>query len=447
MSIIQQFTKSITFPLSDKIFSYHFTDNFHKLLESDFWSREKLVTYQNEHLDRLILHAYNNVPYYKDIFKQNKLKPSDIKSKDDLFKIPILTKEDIINNFERLKAQNIKKDLLYKTSSGSTGQTTRYFITKFAYSFNIASYLRGWNWMGYQLGDKVIKVSQNKRTSNFKKLQDYFLQTYIFDQDYSEKSIMNFVSLYNKINPVVLRSYPDPLFFIATKVKEKNLELNQVGAINTTGNILFPEVRKMVEDVFQTKVFDSYSCEGSALAFECPTHQCYHLSMEYGISEILNEEGQEVPELESGRHIVTDLQNYASPFIRYDSKDIVTKGKKCSCGRNHDTLTKILGRDNDILITPSGQFLIAQNFTTYFKHRKEVKFFQIIQKELDLIAINIVVNDQLFNSDTAYEIVEHWKKYCKNNLKIELNVVNEIPLLKSGKRRFLIRAKHISLNL
>lgn len=446
MNILKNFTKLITFPLTDAIFSYHFTDKYHNLLASDFWSRDKLIDYQNEQLVKLINHSYQHVPYYKELFKRNKLSPSDIKGRDDLHKIPIITKEDIIHNFEKLKAENIKKNILYKTSSGSTGQTTRFYITKEAYSFNIACYLRGWNWMGYELGDKVIKISQNKRTSNFKKLQDYFLRTLIFDQDYSEKSILNFVRLFNSFNPVILRSYPDPLLFIAQKVKEKEIPLNPIRAINTTGNTLFPEVRNLVEDAFRTKIFDSYSCEGSAVAYECPTHTQYHLSMEYGISEVLNQMGEEVNEQESGKHVVTDLQNFAFPFIRYDSKDIVVKGKKCICGREHDTLSRILGRDNDILITPDGQYLIAQNFTTYFKHRKEILYFQVIQNELDRIDINVVVDDNLYNKSIKSDIIEHWTNYCNNSMAFQLNVVNEISLLKSGKRRFLIRDKKIALN-
>jgi phenylacetate-CoA ligase len=447
MNILKNFTKSITFPLADAVFSYHFTDKYHKLLESDFWSRSKLIDYQNEKLVQLIEHAYRHVPFYKELFKKNKLQPGDIQSRADLYKIPILTKEDIIHNFEKLQADNVKKNILYKTSSGSTGQTTRYYITKEAYSISIASYLRGWNWMGYELGDKVIKVSQNKRTSNFKKLQDYFLRTYIFDQDYSEKSILNFVNLFNTINPAVLRSYPDPLFFIAQKVNEKGIKLNPVRSINTTGNTLFPEVRNLVEEAFGTRIFDSYSCEGSAVAYECPTHNQYHLSMEYGISEVLNQTGEEVNEQESGKHIVTDLQNLAFPFIRYDSKDIVVKGNKCSCGREHDTLKQVLGRDNDILITPAGQFLIAQNFTTFFKHRKEILYFQVVQNKTDQININVVVNDKIFNDSKKSEIIDHWKDYCSNSMTFQVNIVDEIPLLPSGKRRFLLRDKHIALNL
>jgi phenylacetate-CoA ligase len=447
MNILKNFTKSFTFPITDAVFSYHFTKKYHSLLESDFWSRDKLIDYQNEKLVQLIEHAYGHVPYYRELFKKSKLQPSDIQSRADLYKIPILTKEDIIHNFEKLQADNIRSNILYKTSSGSTGQTTRFYITKEAYSFNIACYLRGWNWMGYELGDKVIKVSQNRRTSNFKKLQDYFLRTYIFDQDYTEKSILNFVDLFNSINPVVLRSYPDPLFFIAQKVKEKGIQLNHVRAINTTGNTLFPEVRNLVEEAFGTKIFDSYSCEGSAVAYECPTHSQYHLSMEYGISEVLNQMSEEVNEQESGRHIVTDLQNLAFPFIRYDSKDIVEKGNKCSCGRSHDTLSKILGRDNDILITPAGQFLIAQNFTTYFKHRKEILYFQVVQNKIDQISINVVVNDHLFNNSIKSEIIDHWKHYCNESMTFHVNIVPEIPLLQSGKRRFLIRDKQIELKL
>ena len=168
--------------------------------------------------------------------------------------------------------------------------------------------------MGFNLGDKLIKVSQNKRKSQIKKLQDFFDRTYLFNHSYTEENFKFFIKKMRVYKPLFLRSYPDPLEFIARYVKKNNIKLPEITAINTTGNMLFDETRHLIEDAFNAKIFDSYSCEGGANTFECPTHSCYHTSMEYSITEIINKNGKEVEPGESGRHYTTNLWNYATPL-------------------------------------------------------------------------------------------------------------------------------------
>jgi phenylacetate-CoA ligase len=166
--------------------------------------------------------------------------------------------------------------------------------------------------------------------------------------------------------------------------------------------------------------------------------------MEYSIAEILDEDGNEVNEGEMGRKIVTSLWNFSTPFIRFDSKDIVQKGTKCSCGRGLETIKKIKGRDNDILVTPDGNFLIAQSFTVYFKLIRAIDQFQVYQPSKKELIFKLVVNES-YNSSLEKEIINHWKNYTNNTMIISIDKVDQIGLLKSGKRRFLIRNKEINL--
>ena len=250
-----------------------------------------------------------------------------------------------------------------------------------------------------------------------------------------------------KYRPKYLRSYPDPLYFLCQMAKKENIKLPEVEGINTTGNILFDDVRNLIENRFQSKVFDSYSCEGNPNLFECPTHECYHSSMEYGIIEILDENGLEVDGGGQGRLISTDLQNLASPFIRYDTQDILVKyEKECTCGRKLIPIKKIIGRDNDILVTPENQYLIGQTFTTYFKYLPEIIQFQVIQRKIDEFEFKLVVTEN-YNKRVELQISEYWKNKIGKNIKIIISTVEEIPLLTSGKRRFLIRNNNIKLDI
>ncbi|NOQ25976.1 MAG: hypothetical protein GQ564_11490 [Bacteroidales bacterium] len=449
MNLYNFLSKNIVYPFSDKILGRNITKQLNFLSKSQWWSHDKLKEFQLNKLKSIIEIAYNQVPYYKEIFSKNQLNPSDIKSIDDLKKIPILTKDDIIENFpSKIVNRNIENiPHYYSESSGSTGKQTRYFIDKSAYSLNIASYLRGWNWMGYELGDKLIKVSQNTRVSFEKAVQDYINRCKLFTQEYSDGNYEQFINLINKFSPKILRSYPDPLDFTAKYILDKKIEISGIHAINTTGNTLNDDKRKLIEQAFKAPVFDSYSTEGAAVLFECPTHDCYHLAMEYGIYEVLDNNGNEVKEGESGRLITTDLWNTSLPFIRYETKDIITKSKStCKCGRGLESYKKILGRENDIIITKNKTILIGQSFTTYFKHIAEIKQFYINQTDINDYIFSFVLNNPL-SKDKIIRIENDWKQKIGENPNIKIVIKEFIPELPSGKIRFVERNSSIDFKL
>jgi phenylacetate-CoA ligase len=316
---------------------------------------------------------------------------------------------------------------------------------------NTAAKLRGWYWMGYRLGDKFVKLSQNPRKKTEKKIQDLINRDrYLYVQQLTNE---NFERIFEKLRlyqPKIIRGYPDPLMFLAEFSKKNGITELTPRAINTTGNILYPEARDLIERQFKCKIFDSYNSEAGAVAFECETHSFYHLAMEYAITEIIHD-GKETEPNQKGKLITTDLLNYAMPFIRYDTQDIVTKGSaNCRCGRKLETITRIEGRDNDILVTPSGKYLIVHNFTGYFQRSDtpaygRVDQFQVIQKNKDHIEINLVKGIG-FNEEIREKILGYWQEYIGKDVHVEVNVVEQIPLTVSGKRRFLIRNPEIPLN-
>lgn len=449
MSFNNYLLEKTILPVSDLVMGQSIAKYLKFLQKSQWWTKSELKEYQNEKLRSLIKHAYENVPYYHNLFKENKLTPEDIKTTDDLYKLPILTKEIIRKNFKNgeIIAQNIPKNkLMLSSSSGSTGEPLQYYTTKNAYSFNIAANLRGWYWMGYRLGDRYIKLSQNPR-KGIKKIQDKINNChYLFAQQLTDDNFSIIVKEIKRIKPEFIRGYPDPMLFLANYIQKNEVSLPFIKAINTTGNILFPESRRTIEEAFNCKVFNSYSCEGGANVFECETHNCYHSSTEYAITEIITNE-KEVEEGERGRVITTDLINFAVPFIRYDAQDYVTKSdKKCSCGRWLLAINKIDGRDSDILVTPSRKYLIDHNFSVYLKNTGLIKQFQVRQNEIDEFEIILKVNEN-FNNTASDRIHNYFQQYIGDDVNIMIHVVDDIPLTRSGKRRFLIRNKDIKLDI
>lgn len=443
MSVINYLSERIILPASDMILNRNVGGLLSFLNKSQFWSKEQLINFQNSRLRDLVAHACSSVPFYHELFLNLHLKPEDIQTIDDLKKLPILNKNTIKKEgIERFISTTFpKKKMIISSSSGSTGEPLFYYNTKEAYSMNLAANLRGWYWMNYRLGDKYVKLSQNARKNFIKRLQDKMSRNlYLATNPLIESNFEFILSKIEQYKPTVIRCYPDPLLFLA-RYKQNHPEFSyQPQSITTTGNILHPETREEIETVFGCKIFDSYSCEGNSTVFECPTHTCYHPTEEYGITEVVNKNGERISN-GVGRLISTDLWNLAHPFIRYDTQDSVEiDDNQCACGRNLMRINSILGRDNDVLVAPNGRKFIVHNFTGFFQIdspeiNRSVDQFQVVKKQNGTVLFRLVVNGKYLNSVSDY-IRSYWENEFKSKVTIE--IVDQIPLTASGKRRFLI---------
>ena len=446
MSILNLFSENIILPVSDILTGQSVYKYLSFLNKSQFWSRDQIDRYQTERLRQLLEYAYFNVPFYHDYFSEFRINLSDIKTKADLSKLPILYKTTIKNEgISRFSSNSFPTGHLVKSSSsGATGEPLFYLTTKDAYSFNLATSLRGWYWMGYRLGDKYIKLSQNPRKRFIKRLQDKMSRNFYLPTnpliDSNFKFILDEIEQYK---PKVIRCYPDPLHFLARYKKSHPEYQYKPLVIATTGNTLYPEIREEIEAAFGCKIFDAYSCEGNSIVYECPTHTCYHSAEEYGISEVIDEQGNPVKN-GIGRLISTDLWNYAHPFIRYDTQDLVeVSDEPCSCGRKHLRINRIIGRDNDVLTAPNGRKFIVHNFTGFFQTdwpqvKRAVDQFQIVQKNDGSLALKLVVNKN-FDMTVKKFVENFWEK--EFTTPVEIVVVENISLTSSGKRKFVIKEK------
>ena len=409
------------------------------LNKSQWWKPEQLEELQNKKLRALIRHAYKNVPYYHRIFKENNLKPDDIKTKDDLEKLPFLTKDIIRKNLSDLLAKNLpKSQFMERHSSGSTGEPLKYYISKKSYSYGWAQTFRCWGWAKYMLGDPYVKISLNPRKNLMKKLQDRLMNcTYIYASDINENTINDFLDKIKKSKVRIIRGYASSMYVLAKyleNIENPDIELD---AIMTTGDNLFPHYRKAIETQFNCKVFDGYGGESTPIAFECEKHNGYHLCDETVIVEFLRKD-RYASSGELGEIVFTSLDNYAMPFIRYKINDIgVPSDESCPCGRGLSSIKSIEGRDTDIVVTPDGRFLVVHFFTILFEYIEGVDQFQVIQDTVNKLKIKIVRNNKFRDNDLAY-IKNEIEKHTGEDMSIKIKFVESIPQTRSGKRRFVI---------
>ena len=440
--------EKIVLPISDLIIGQQVNKYLKFVQESKTWSRKQIDAFQNERLRALIKYAYDNVPFYHDEMNSLGLTPEDIQTKEDLSKLPVINKDTIRREgLERFTSKVMpKSQMVMRGSSGSTGQPLIYYSTKLNYSIDIATHLRGWYDFGWRLGDKYIKISQNPRKGIIKNLQDWATRNlYLATADLSDKHIYEMMQQIERYQPKVIRSYPDPLYIMAQyRLAHQGEFTYHPLAITTTGNVLSLQMREIIERAFGCKIYDSYSSEGNANVFECHTHECYHVSEEYGITEVLDEKNNPITS-GIGRVITTDLWNYATPFIRYDVQDLVELADKpCSCGRAHMAIKRILGRDNELLVAASGRRYTVHHFTVFFEPtispqlKDSIEQFQFVQHKDKTTTINLVVNEN-YDTDVEHYLIEYWSQEFGS--KVDIKILERMPIMHNNKRKFIIIEK------
>src|SRR5690625_152279 len=444
MGLYNKFNRNVILPLSDRIFGRSISSSLQFLEESQWWDKDQITTFQNEKLQEMIQYAYREIPFYKELYDRHGVSISQIQTTDDLSSLPVIQKQDIRDIAKSRRGRSVK--VIKGISSGSTGEPLQYTKSIEAYSFHTATGIRAWSWMGFSLGDKYIKVSQNPRSSLLKRWQDRVNRSlYVFLKDINDEEFEKLYRQIIKYRPDYLRSYPDPLYFFCKYIERKGYHVPPLKGINTTGNILYPQSRHFIEETLKTKVYDAYSCEGGAIFAQTGRGDNYFGADEYAITEIINEDGVEVNQGKKGRLVTTDLWNTEVPFIRYDTQDIVTKANaSANSKRGLTQIEGIDGRDCDILVTPDGRLVIVHIFTIFFEWLESVDQFQAIQEEPDLFRILLVVNDKFTKSDKN-RIETYWTEYFGKEARVEIEIVDEIKPRKSGKRSFLVRDENIPL--
>ena len=440
-------------PLSDYYRGTSTLKKYKFLMESQWWSKEKIEELQNKKLTRLISYAYVNVPFYRKVFKTNNIFPEDIKTHEDLVKIPPLTKDMVRNyGFTDLLSTCLPKKRRYMgRTGGSTGEPLRFWRDKDSGSWAWGAMYRFWGWAGLQIWDKKFSVFGGSlggfltNKSRIRLSLEKFLTgtvPIISAFDLLEENMKSCVTEIQSSTDIhYIRGYASALFILAKYINSQNYEILNIKGILTTADNLYPSYREEIEKAFNCNVYDQYgSGEIYAIAGQCDKASFYHVFDEHVIVE------NKVTSETEKNALITDLDNYASPFIRYDLGDVIVESKEsCDCGRNLSTIREIKGRVQDYIVTSNGNLITGNFFPHIFQTVKGIDQFQIIQEEIDFLKL-LVKPNKYYTEEEMKTYSEKIKTYVGENALIEVIQVNEIPVLKSGKRAIVQSKVEINFN-
>ncbi|MFA5865318.1 MAG: hypothetical protein WC975_11605 [Phycisphaerae bacterium] len=422
--------------------------NIHKkinfLEDSQWWQSDQLKEYQLKKLRRLIKQAYENVPYYRQEMMRLHLKPEDFTSLDVLREMPTVTKSILKSKPSEFLAKGSRfQDLVIGTTSGSTGQPTTFYRTREQDSWHWALKYRMWGMAGYKLGDPYINVYNMARRSLKKKIQDFFLRNhdlYIFENADQEELFNHILKLFKLPSIKYLAGCTTTIRMLADYCAFKSIPVgNYLRAVLSTGSLLTKSEREFIENSLGVPVWDHYGLggEGAHVAAECEMKKGYHVNVENLIVEPT--EPGKVNTGESTGIIVTTLDNFGWPLIRYETGDAaVFTTRQCSCGRGLPLLERIDGRVSEIITLPNGVRLNVHYFSVTIGKSNNISQYQVEQKNKNELCIRIVWVNHQPSVSTKNHILSSLRKMCKDDLKIYFEDVKEIPLPKSGKHSYVI---------
>ena len=412
-----------------------------ELIESQWLDKKDLRELQFLKLKKILAHSAKNVKYYRDIFASHQINVNDIQSFEDLKILPVVSKDDIRTNFEDFKADNFKSSSPRITQTGgSTGKPFISYRDKLSHSYLWANNFRGWNAAEYELGDKFIQIASGSllpRTSSLKTKIYNYLQNAVIIPSYhlSDKKIAEILEKINSSSAKYIYGYSSTIYLIAEYGLSKKVSIrNDIKAIFTTSDMLYPSQREKIERFFSTVVFDIYGCpEGSILTFECEYHNGYHINQESVYIEIINEKDG------LGNLISTTLTNYAFPLLRYNTGDVGSFSKEeCKCGRGLNKISNLGGRIRDFIILRDGRYIHG----AFFNHLKPlydkswIEQYQIVQENIDELTIKLKLAGEPVKEDLD-KIESELKKGLLPDLKVNFDF-DGVEYTGGGKFRLVV---------
>lgn len=416
-----------------------------------YLSSEELQKYRNEKLREIVKYAYEHVVFYREKFRKARIEPDDIKTVADLAKLPIVSKEEVRRNFDRMISNDydISKLKMLRTS-GSTGEPLHFCITPAEDEFRKARHLRANIACGQKMRDRWVTITSPSYFNQATKLQRILrlyapISVSVFDDVAAQSSTIG------KLKPDVLDGYASALHLLAREVKDKGIETIKPRFLISGADLIDLSSRRVVEEVFDVPFFDQYgAAEFERLAWQCKEKKEYHIDADCIVMQFVDGAGEVVAPGETGEIVCTSLFNYAMPFIRYAVGDMGTGSSEkdsCICGRTFPLMRVMEGRKDAVAILPDGRSLTSFAFVAgmyQLSFYKDIEQFRVVQETPNLFRFLIKMKSNLLEGKektAREELKDRFGKMLNVDVgeaDFEVEFVENIPRDKSGKFKIFI---------
>ncbi|MCX7626646.1 MAG: hypothetical protein N2Z21_10635 [Candidatus Sumerlaeaceae bacterium] len=404
-----------------------------ELEEHERWSPAEVIEWQQEHLRDLLIEASENVPYYRELFREKRINVRVMNPLEVLRALPYLDKETVRRNPEAFRNPSIPR-LFLRTAytSGTTGTPLRCYRDLFAINFEHAMIWRQWRWSGFDLGKRRATLRGELIVSTAKKNPPFWIyspaENRLIMSSYhmAPDTLPLYVQVLTDFAPAAIEAYPSAVYLMAIGFRTSGKTPPPMKGIFTSSETLTHSQREVVESVFNCPIYDLYgNTERTAAIGQCE-HGTYHVFDDYAIVEFL-------PRGDGTHEIVgTPLFNRAFILLRYRSGDTAELEPRttCDCKRPFSVVKEVLGRQEGYVYTPDGRAI--GRLDHIFKGVSHVVESQIVQEDWDDVRI-LIVGDRGYGSADEKLILMHARERLGPEMKIRIERVDSIPRGPRGK--------------
>ena len=439
MSKLNEFLRlKIILPLAERVIgacSYKWLKQIERMQS---WSREEVIAWQNERLQALVKHAYEHTVYYKELFDNLGLTPSDIQCANDLKKLPIINKEIAIANYDKLVPDNISNfNFRRSRTGGTTGEPMFYLMDENNWGYTSAAKLHAWMTTSYQYGDKFVAMGSAslfaKKPSLPRRIYDkirreYPLNTVNLTDELCEKYIAFLKKNYIKY----IYGYAGSIYVFTSYVAKHKVDLTQIKGVFTTSENLTDEYRALIEKTYNCHVMDCYGANDAGMnAYEISRGH-YHVGYNV-ICEIINPIAEH-----TGSVLTTNLLSYTFPLLRYQfGDDVELYPESENTGYNGQTLRRVLGRTSDIMRLENGHNMTATGFAMIMQEF-DIVAFSFNKTGINHVTLTVQPIPVKYNEQQEQEIRKTIRRYIGDDAKLDIVYVDHFEPLKNGKRRYFM---------
>ena len=407
-----------------------------ELLESQWFTARRLEQLQLDALNSLLRHAAASVPFYR-----SRGLPRQVTSLDELRDVPLLEKSDIRAAGDAMLSSHRQGTAIEIHTGGTTGTPLNIRCGRTTLQWNYAFFARLLSWASVPRGARVATFAgrtfvrpdqtsppfwRSNLAGNALLMSSYHLSPVTVDA---------YIERLSSFQPLLIDSYPSSIEPIARRLLALGSRAVRPRAVVTSSETLVPEVRDLIEEAFGCPVFDHYgAAEMAALITQC-AHGTYHVNPEFGIVEILRN-GEPARPGEEGEIVATGFINPLMPFIRYRTGDLAVAGNRgCGCGRAFPTVERIIGRLDDVVVTPDGRRI--GRLDPIFKTVASLTETRIVQDTDDHVTVEVVLDGPLPEAERV-TLLRELANRLGPTMRIDMVVVPSIPRSASGKLRTVV---------
>lgn len=437
--LIHQLLINIAVPIRIKILK--------KIETRQHWTPREIKAYQTQKLIKIIHYCWEHVPFYKQKWQPFISGPSEIKNIEDLVKLPILTKDDVKNSLEALTTSDKTIKYSEARTGGSTGRPIIFRMTKFDEEMSWAQMYMGWKWSGYRVGAPFLVVggeSVGTGIDDNRTWKDFVINRWVTSA--SNLTLERTKALiasrhFNKIE--MIYGYPNAIKELGEMLAKLDKKPPKLRGIVCTAEVMRPEVRVRIQQIYGVKVLDQYGLnDGGLHACESREQQGLNLSFHRGVLEIIDQNGNQIQEAnKSGKAIASCFTNFAMPLIRYETgdnlhwlEDQITSNVKWK------KLGPVDGRTGDILVMPSGRIITMPGITLVMRWLEGLKQYQFIQRTQYNVDVHLDTYDEFSQS------IEDITQFLNDKITDEVNwqILFKAPELTKNDKILIIRNDFLS---